>query len=152
MPFGILDGYNITIPTAWINNNGGDARFDHAVIEFSGHGDFPGRGSGWKGLWVAPDATVTGFSRLRASQRSGAAADLGQRRQRSPQRAVHQLPHGRLVRGQRRRPLRLHTDGWPYVVGILRGATGAIGDNTKPNFGRRMTRDVFDFIVAYSAL
>ncbi|MFD6451268.1 hypothetical protein ACWFRF_25270 [Nocardia sp. NPDC055165] len=44
------------------------------------------------------------------------------------------------------------TDGWPYVVGVLRGAAGAIGDNSKPSFGRRMTRDVCDFIVAYSAL
>jgi hypothetical protein len=35
---------------------------------------------------------------------------------------------------------------------VLRGATGAIGDNSKPNFGRRMTRDVFDFVLAYSAL
>jgi hypothetical protein len=43
-------------------------------------------------------------------------------------------------------------DGWPYVVGILRGATGAIGDNTKPNFGRRITSEVFDFIVANSEL
>ncbi|MFE6924798.1 hypothetical protein ACFVAV_27495 [Nocardia sp. NPDC057663] len=43
-------------------------------------------------------------------------------------------------------------NGWPYVVGVLRGPTGALGDDTKPNFGRRMTRDVFDFIVAYSAL
>ena len=44
------------------------------------------------------------------------------------------------------------TDGWPYVVGVLRGATGSIGDDTKPNFGRRITREVFDFILAYSEL
>jgi hypothetical protein len=42
-----------------------------------------------------------------------------------------------------------HPDGF---LPRLRSATGAIGDNSKPNFGRRMTRDVFDFIVEYSAL
>ena len=60
MPFGSHGGYNVTVPGGWVNNAGGDARFDYAVIEFSGYGDFPGRASGWKGLWVAPDNVVTG--------------------------------------------------------------------------------------------
>ena len=44
------------------------------------------------------------------------------------------------------------TDDWPYVVGVLRGAAGALGDDSRPNFGRRITREVFDFIVANSEL
>lgn len=43
---------------------------------------------------------------------------------------------------------------WLTLPNVAPGtdATGAFGDNSKPNFGRRMTRDVFDFITAYSAL
>ena len=153
MPFGSFGGYNITIPTAWINNNGGDARFDYAVIEFSGYGDFPGRSSGWKGLWVAPDNVITGFINV-----YGHPSDKAQ-----PQiwgNGGNGILNGQYINffmdawyGDSGAGLYAYnTDGWPYVVGVLRGATGAIGDNSKPNFGRRMTRDVFDFILAYSAL
>jgi V8-like Glu-specific endopeptidase len=59
-PFGQFGCYTVSIPTAYINNRGGDARFDYAVIEFAGCGDFPGRSTGWKGIWVAPDNVITG--------------------------------------------------------------------------------------------
>ena len=47
-PFGNFGGYNVTVPNGWINNNGGDARFDYAVIEFSGYGT-PGWGERLEG-------------------------------------------------------------------------------------------------------
>lgn len=154
MPFGSHGGYNVTVPGGWVNNAGGDARFDYAVIEFSGYGDFPGRASGWKGLWVAPDNVVTG-NRMYLY---GHPSDKAQ-----PQiwgNEGNGLLNGQYINffmdawyGDSGSGLYVYdTDGWPYVVGVLRGAAGAIGDNSKPNFGRRMTRDVFDFIVEYSAL
>jgi V8-like Glu-specific endopeptidase len=153
-PFGNFGGYNVTVPTAWINRNGGDARFDYAVVEFSGYGDFPGRASGWKGLWVAPDNVVTG-NRLHLY---GHPSDKAQ-----PQiwgNEGNGVLNGQYINffldawyGDSGSGLYVYdTDGWPYVIGVLRGATGAIGDNSRPNFGRRMTQDVFDFILAYSAL
>jgi V8-like Glu-specific endopeptidase len=153
-PFGTFGGYNVTIPTAWINNSGGDARFDYAVVEFSGYGDFPGNATGWKGLWEAPDNVVTG-NRMYIY---GHPSDKFQ-----PQiwgNEGNGLLNGQYINflmdawyGDSGSGLYVYdTDGWPYVVGVLRGATGAIGDDTKPNFGRRITRDVFDFIIAYSAL
>jgi hypothetical protein len=36
-------------------------------------------------------------------------------------------------------------------MGVLRGAA-ALGDDSRPNFGRRITARVFDFIVANSEL
>ncbi|WP_328712237.1 hypothetical protein [Nocardia salmonicida] len=154
MPFGSHGGYNVTVPGGWVNNAGGDARFDYAVIEFSGYGDFPGRASGWKGLWVAPDNVVSG-NRMYLY---GHPSDKAQ-----PQiwgNEGNGILNGQYINffmdawyGDSGSGLYVYdTDGWPYVVGVLRGATGAIGDNSKPNFGRRMTRDVYDFIVAYSAL
>ncbi|MFD6400256.1 trypsin-like serine peptidase [Nocardia sp. NPDC060249] len=154
MPFGSHGGYNVTVPGGWINNAGGDARFDYAVIEFSGYGDFPGRASGWKGLWVAPDNVVSG-NRMYLY---GHPSDKAQ-----PQiwgNEGNGVLNGQYINffmdawyGDSGSGLYVYdTDGWPYVVGVLRGAAGAIGDNTKPNFGRRMTRDVYDFVVAYSAL
>lgn len=153
MPFGSFGRYNITIPNGWINNNGGDARYDYAVIEFSGYGDYPGRASGWKGLWVAPDNVVTGFVNV-----YGHPSDKSQ-----PQiwgNGGNGIVNGQYINffmdawyGDSGAGLYAYnTDGWPYVIGVLRGAAGAIGDNSKPNTGRRMTRDVFDFIKNYSAL
>jgi V8-like Glu-specific endopeptidase len=153
-PFGVFGGYNVTIPTAWINNAGGDARFDYAVVEFSGYGDFPGNATGWKGLWEAPDNVVTG----NLMYVYGHPSDKFQ-----PQiwgNEGNGLLNGQYINffmdawyGDSGSGLYVYdSDGWPYVVGVLRGATGAIGDDTKPNFGRRVTRDVFDFIIAYSAL
>jgi V8-like Glu-specific endopeptidase len=154
LPFGNFGGYNVTIPTAWINNAGGDARFDYAVIEFSGYGDFPGRASGWKGIWVAPDNVVTGNKMYIYGHPSDKA---------QPQiwgNDGNGLLNGQYINffmdawfGDSGGGLYVYdTDGWPYVVGVLRGAAGSLSDPTRPNFGRRMTRDVFDFIVAYSAL
>jgi V8-like Glu-specific endopeptidase len=153
-PFGNFGGYNVTVSNGWINNNGGDARFDYAVIEFSGYGDFPGRATGWKGIWVAPDNVVTG-NRMYVY---GHPSDKAQ-----PQiwgNEGNGILNGQYINffmdawyGDSGSGLYVYdTDGWPYLVGVLRGATGAIGDDTRPNFGRRMTQDVYDFVVAYSAL
>lgn len=153
-PFGQFGCYTVSIPTAWINNNGGDARFDYAVIEFAGCGDFPGRATGWKGFWVAPDSVITG----NLMYVYGHPSDRVQ-----PQiwgNEGNGILNADYINffmdawfGDSGSGLYVYdVDGWPYVVGILRGATGAIGDNTKPNFGRRITSEVFDFIVANSEL
>lgn len=153
-PFGQFGCYTVSIPTAWINNAGGDARFDYAVVEFAGCGDFPGRATGWKGLWEAPDNVVTD----NLMYVYGHPSDHVQ-----PQiwgNEGNGLLNGQYINffmdawfGDSGSGLYVYdTDGWPYVVGVLRGATGTIGDDTRPNFGRRITREVFDFIVANSEL
>src|SRR5262245_15158504 len=154
-PFGQFGCYTVSIPTAFINNSGGDARFDYAVVEFAGCGDFPGRSTGWKGVWAAPDNVITN-NRLYVY---GHPSDKAQ-----PQiwgdEGAGLLNGSQYINffidawfGNSGSGLYVYdTDGWPYVVGVLRGATGALGDNTRPNFGRRITLDVFNFIVANSEL
>jgi V8-like Glu-specific endopeptidase len=153
-PFGQFGCYTVSIPTAFINNDGGDARFDYAVVEFAGCGDFPGRSTGWKGIWVAPDSVITG----NLMYVYGHPSDKAQ-----PQIWGDQgsgILNGQYINffidawfGDSGAGLYVYdTDGWPYVVGVLRGAAGAIGDDTRPNYGRRITQEVFDFIIANSEL
>ena len=153
-PFGQFGCYTVSIPTAFINQSGGDARFDYAVVEFAGCGDFPGRASGWKGLWEAPDSVITGNTMFVYGHPSD---------KRQPQiwgNEGNGIRNGDYINffmdawfGDSGSGLYVYdTDGWPYVVGVLRGAAGALGDDSRPNFGRRITREVFDFIVANSEL
>jgi V8-like Glu-specific endopeptidase len=153
-PFGTFDCYTVTIPSAWVNNNGGDPRFDYAVLEFSGCNQFPGNRAGWKGLWAAPDQPIRdyglhvyGHPSDKPQPQIWGAGGAG-------------IPNGDYVDfyvdayyGSSGSGLYIwDVDAAPYVVGVLRGPRGALNDNSKPNFGRRVTGDVFDFIVAYSAL
>jgi V8-like Glu-specific endopeptidase len=154
-PFGKHGCYTVTIPTAYINKQSfGDARFDYAVIEFSGCNDYPGNRTGWKGMWEAPDGVITGNT----IQLYGHPGDKTQ-----PQiwgNTGRGILSGQYINffmdawfGDSGAGLYTYdTDGWPYVVGVLRGPVGKIGDDKAPNFGRRMTRDMFDFIIFYSAL
>jgi V8-like Glu-specific endopeptidase len=133
---------------------GGDARFDYCVVEFSGCGDYPGNATGYKGWWVAPDDVITG-NRMSLY---GHPSDKAQ-----PQiwgNEGNGILDGQYIKffmdawfGDSGAGLYVYdTDGWPYVVGILRGPSGALGDDTRPNFGRRITLDVFNFIRDNSAL
>jgi hypothetical protein len=134
---------------------GGDGRFDYAVIEFSGCNDYPGYASGWKGIWVAPDWVITG----RSIYMYGHPGDKWQ-----PQIwGMGGGPGYGMLNGQYV-DYRLDNwfgmsgsglyqywdDGWPYVVAVNRGYWGTF--DSQNNYGRRITLDVYNFIVAYSAL
>lgn len=151
-PFGQFGCYTVSIPTAFINNNGGDARYDYAVVEFAGCGDFPGRNTGWKGVWVAPDSVITGIYVY------GHPSDKAQPQIWGSEGAG--IVNGDYINffidawfGDSGAGLYVcDTDGWPYVVGVLRGAAGALGNDNSPNYGRRITQEVFNFILANSEL
>lgn len=153
-PFGQFGTYTVTIPAAYVNRNGGDSRFDYAVVEFSGAGSFPGRTAGWKGIWVAPDEIVTGNTLSIYGHPSdkkqpqiwgadGTGSVSGDFIETKIDAWYGESGSGIYT---------YDTDGWPYVIGVLLGGLGTIGNDADPNFGRRITQDVFSFVVEYSAL
>lgn len=154
-PWGSHHCNTVTIPTAFINNAGGDGTYDYAVVELRGCNDYVGDSTGWKGTWVVSDSDINSNT----IYMYGHPSDKTQ-----PQiwgmsgAAGNGIANGIWVDyrldnwyGMSGSGIYYYqSNGSPYVMGINRGYWGTT--DAYNNYGKRWTSDVANFILANSYL